>query len=140
MSDLKTAFAAELGLPRNEEGPVFGEPWEAQAFALAVALHDAKLFAWSEWTTALSREIAASQGGARDSYYRCWLAALERLVAEKGAASRSALGVRQEAWARAADATPHGQPIRLENDPEWGLADRAGRREQGAHGDANPGR
>ncbi|MBV9289256.1 MAG: nitrile hydratase accessory protein, partial [Hyphomicrobiales bacterium] len=96
----------------------FREPWEAQAFALAVALHHAKLFAWTEWTTALSREISASQDDAVDSYYRCWLAALERLVVEKGAASLNALGVRKEAWARAADATPHGQTIRLDNDPE----------------------
>jgi len=118
MSDVKTAFAAAPGLPRDVQGPVFREPWEAQAFALAVALHDAKVFAWTEWTDALSRQIDAAQSDARESYYLCWLAALERLVVEKGAANLSALAARKEAWARAAEATPHGQPILLDRDPE----------------------
>ena len=121
MSAGGAAFAAAPGLPRDGEGPVFCEPWQAQAFALAVALHDANVFAWGEWTGALSREIAVSQGDIEESYYRCWLAALERLVVEKGVASPSALTAQSNAWARAAAATPHGRPVLLENDPERAL-------------------
>ena len=57
-----------------------------------------------------------------DSYYLRWLAALERIVVDKGAASRSALELRKAAWARAAEATPHGQPILLANDPQSELS------------------
>ena len=101
--------------------PRFREPWEAQAFALVLALHEARLFAWSEWTAALSREIHAPpesgpvEGGG--AYYRQWLAALESLVVEKGVVSREALAARAAAWERAARATPHGAPIVLANDP-----------------------
>ncbi len=108
--------------PRDSEGPIFNEAWEAQAFAMVVALHEAGLFGWPEWTEALSREIAgaplSSHADAGDTYYHHWLAALESLVVEKGAASRSALASRKAAWARAAAATPHGEPILLANDPE----------------------
>jgi nitrile hydratase accessory protein len=111
-----------LPIARDREGPIFDEPWEALAFAMVVALHKAKLFSWGEWSAALSREIAAASH-ARDrdsdsSYYRNWLAALESLVVEKGAASRSILEERKAAWARAAEATPHGEPILLANDPQ----------------------
>ena len=86
---------ALLPVAREGEGPIFNEAWQAEAFAMVVALHGAKLFSWSEWTAALAREIAvASQSSDRDphdSYYRHWLAALERIVVDKGAASRSAL-------------------------------------------------
>lgn len=107
--------------PGNSERPTFREPWEAQAFALAVALHEAGLFGWSEWTAALSREIHAPVGSPSvegdGAYCRDWLAALERLVVEKGAVSREALAARAAAWERAARATPHGAPILLANDP-----------------------
>jgi nitrile hydratase accessory protein len=111
-------FAQGLGAAEEER---FREPWEAQAFALFVALHEAKLFAWSEWTGALSREIHAQPkfGPVEEegAYYRHWLAALEGLVVEKGAVSREALATRAAAWQRAARATPHGAPIVLANDP-----------------------
>jgi len=113
---------ALLPIAHEGDGPIFNEAWEAEAFAMVVALHEAKLFSWSEWTAALSREIAAaSQSGDRDqggSYYLHWLAALERIVVDKGTASRLALEQRTAAWARAADATPHGTPILLANDPQ----------------------
>jgi len=106
----------------NSEQPRFREPWEAQAFALVLALHDAGLFAWSEWAAALAREIHAPAGSGsvegEGGYYRAWLAALERLVVEKRAVSREALAARAHAWERAARATPHGAPILLANDPE----------------------
>jgi nitrile hydratase accessory protein len=111
-----------LPIARVGEGPIFNEAWEAEAFAIVVALHEAKLFSWSEWTAALAREIAAaSRPGDRDpddSYYLCWLAALERIVVNKGAVSRSTLEARKAAWARAAEVTPHGKPILLANDPQ----------------------
>lgn len=98
--------------------PVFAEPWQAQAFALAVALNERGLFSWSEWAQALSREVArpdaAPDGG---DYYRHWLAALETLIAEKGVAESEAVDCLAAAWQRAARATPHGQPILLGNDP-----------------------
>ena len=108
------------GLPRDEQGPVFREPWEAQAFAMALALQQRGVFTWSEWAAALGAEIKRAQRAGDpdtgETYYRHWLATLERLVAEKGVASEETLGRYRDAWDRAADRTPHGTPIELEPD------------------------
>jgi nitrile hydratase accessory protein len=98
---------------------VFAEPWQAEAFALTVALHEKGLFSWTEWADALSPEVKAS-GVAQDGsdYYDCWLRALEKLLAVKGVAGPGEIQVLAAAWERAAHATPHGKPILLENDPE----------------------
>jgi nitrile hydratase accessory protein len=105
------------GLPLGRDGPVFREPWEAQAFALAVALHRRGFFTWPEWTAALSEQIARARAAGDpdrgDTYYRHWLAALERLVAEKHIADPATLARYRDAWDRAADRTPHGEPIAL---------------------------
>ena len=105
------------GIPREDAGPLFREPWEAQAFALAVHLRDRGLFSWREWAQTLGAEIRAAQAGGDpdlgDTYYLHWLAALEKLVVAKGAASPGALGDSRDAWDRAARATPHGSPIVL---------------------------
>jgi nitrile hydratase accessory protein len=110
--------AAVPGLPRDKNGPVFREPWEAQAFAMALALQQRGLFTWSEWATTLGEEIRRAQSAGDpdtgETYYRHWLAALERLVAEKGVASEETLGRYRDAWDRAAERTPHGTPIELE--------------------------
>lgn len=115
-------IAALPELPRDAAGPVFREPWEAQAFAMAVALHERGAFTWSEWAAALAAEIKAAQAcgdpDTGETYYRHWLAALERLVAAKALASTAELATRRDQWDRAARATPHGQPIELANDPE----------------------
>jgi nitrile hydratase accessory protein len=99
------------------DGPVFREPWEAHAFAMAVELHERGLFTWREWADALAEQIAAAQarGDADrgDTYYAHWLAALETLVARKGAASGHELQRTACAWDHAADRTPHGRPIEL---------------------------
>jgi nitrile hydratase accessory protein len=112
-----TAAEALPGLPRDADGPVFAEPWEAQAFALAVALHERGVFTWPEWAAALAEEIrraqAAGDPDTGETYYRHWLAALERLVAEKGVADAGTLTSYADAWGRAADRTPHGTPIEL---------------------------
>ena len=106
-------------IPRGADGePAFREPWEAQAFAMALALHEKGAFTWAEWAEVLGEEIAAArEGKGSDAYYRHWLAALERLVTEKGVAGTNDLALRRAAFARAAAATPHGEPILLENDP-----------------------
>jgi nitrile hydratase accessory protein len=105
------------GLPQGEDGPVFREPWEAQAFAMAVALHQKGLFTWPEWAATLADEIkraqAAGDPDTGDTYYQHWLRTLERLVTEKGVADPATLTRYRDAWERAADATPHGQPIEL---------------------------
>ena len=104
-------------LPRDSEGPVFREPWEGQAFAMAVALYRRGLFTASEWAAALGQEIKNAQASGDpdtgSTYYRHWLNALERLVAEKNLASDAALARYRAAWARAAERTPHGEPITL---------------------------
>jgi nitrile hydratase accessory protein len=92
------------------EEPVFAAPWEARAFALAVLLRDRGLFSGGRWAEALGAECAG--GG---PYYEAWLRALERLLAETGVAQAGEVSGLAEAWARAAEATPHGTPIRLEN-------------------------
>jgi nitrile hydratase accessory protein len=105
------------GLPRDDAGPVFKEPWEAKAFALTLRLHERGLFTWPEWADALSGEIGGAQarGDADlgDTYYRHWLRALESLVALKGAASADELARCGRAWAEAAERTPHGSAIEL---------------------------
>jgi nitrile hydratase accessory protein len=100
------------------EAAVFQEPWEAQAFALAVALHARGAFTWAEWSETLAATIEAAGRQQRDEpYYQSWLKALEQLTAEKQLVAAAALSTRKEAWRRAAHATPHGSPILLENDP-----------------------
>ena len=105
------------GLPVEDESPVFREPWEAQAFGIALALYERGLFTWDEWAQALSAQIRASQAqGDPDlgnTYYRHWLAAIEALVSAKGVSSAEELGRYQQAWDHAADRVPHGQPIEL---------------------------
>lgn len=105
------------GMPRDADGPVFGAPWEAQAFAMTLALHERGLFTWSEWAETLAAQIAAAQAAGDpdtgETYYRHWLAALETLVARKGASSGDELARYRHAWDHAADRTPHGQPIEL---------------------------
>ncbi len=108
-------------LPRDEEGPVFAEPWPAQAFALAVKLAELGHFTWSEWAAALADELKtdAARGEADDGsrYYHCWLAALEHLVVSKRLSSREALSAQKEAWAEAYRHTPHGMPVELKRGP-----------------------
>ena len=114
------AAPAVPGLPRGPDGPVFRAPWEAHAFAMAVALHEYGLFTWTEWAAALADEIRLAQeaGGpdTGDTYYHHWLAALERLAARKAAADPAALARTRTAWRRAATRTPHGLPIALQPD------------------------
>ncbi|EKS33259.1 nitrile hydratase accessory protein [Afipia clevelandensis] len=111
------ATASIPGIPRDGEGPVFREPWEARAFAMALALHARGLFTWPEWADALANEIkraqAAGDADTGETYYRHWLAALEHLVAAKKVAPEGELHRYRDAWDRAADRTPHGQPIEL---------------------------
>ena len=110
-------LAALPGLPHQVGEPVFTEPWEAQAFALAVRLSEQGYFTWKEWAAALADELQAAAvcGEADDGsqYYHHWLAALERLVAAKGLTDSAALLARKEAWAEAYRRTPHGKPIEL---------------------------
>ena len=79
-------------LPRDEGGPVFAEPWQAQAFALAVELSEHGHFTWREWSTALADELT---------------------VAAKGLSDSGAMLARKEAWADAYRHTPHGKPVEL---------------------------
>jgi len=117
MTSRPPALEALPSIPRDPEGPVFREPWEAQAFAMAVLLHERGLFAWKEFAGHLAAEIAAAgaHGEADDGrhYYEHWLRALEKLVADKGLVLADALKTRKDEWDRAARATPHGQPIEL---------------------------
>lgn len=104
-------------LPRDEGGPVFAEPWQAQAFALALKLSEQGYFTWKEWAAALAEELkAASDRGEADDgshYYEHWLATLERLVVAHGLSDPAALAARKEAWADAYRHTPHGKPVEL---------------------------
>jgi len=113
-----TSDAARPAPPWRDAGrPVFAEPWEAQAFALAVELSRQGYFTWTEWSAALAAELkaAAERGEADDGsrYYHHWLAALERLATSKGLTDPHALLARKEAWAAAYRRTPHGKPIEL---------------------------
>ena len=113
----RRAADAVPSIPRDAEGPVFREPWEAQAFSMALALHERGLFTWAEWAATLADEIkraqAAGDPDTGETYYRHWLNALERIVAAKGLADAQLLARYRDAWDRAAERTPHGTAIAL---------------------------
>ncbi|WP_430869731.1 nitrile hydratase accessory protein [Cupriavidus basilensis] len=114
---LQAMRAVLPALPCDSTGPVFREPWEAQAFALALALHERGAFTWTEWAASLSQVIrdaqAAGDPDTGEHYYRFWLTALERISAAKGLVDQATLLDRRDAWVAAARRTPHGQPIEL---------------------------
>ena len=116
-SAAKRAAQAVPSIPCDAEGPVFREPWEAQAFAMTLALHERKLFTWPEWAATLGDEIrkaqAAGDPDTGETYYLHWLNALERIVREKGVTDEKTLSRYHDAWDHAADRTPHGEPIEL---------------------------
>ncbi len=118
-------------LPCDAEGPVFGAPWQARAFALTVALVERGVFGWQEWAETLGASIRKAQGAGDpdlgDTYYRHWLAALERLLVEKGLTGHGMLEIVRAAWDDRARATPHGQPIEL---PFAAIGDVAGQHGQ----------
>ena len=115
------AFESLPRLPRDEHGPVFAEPWQAQAFALAVRLSAQGHFTWSEWAAALAAQLDAATRCAEPDdgsrYYEHWLAALERLVTTKGLAKPTELLDRKAAWVEAYKHTPHGEPVLLDLSP-----------------------
>lgn len=103
-------------LPLDQDGgPVFSAPWEARVFAMTLQAHQAGVFRWSEWAETLGAELAkdGDGSGATLDYYDHWLNAFEKLLAAKGVAAADRLAELKAAWQKAADATPHGQPIEL---------------------------
>ena len=115
--DVAERFAASPLLPRDDGGPVFAEPWQAQAFAMAVQLSADGHFTWTDWTTALGDQLQAAvrRGDSDDGsrYFEHWIVALEQLAADKKLTDLAALSERKEAWADAYRHTPHGQPVEL---------------------------
>ena len=115
--DVAERFAASPHLPRDDGGPVFAEPWQAQAFAMAVQLSADGHFTWTEWTTALGEQLQAAvkRGEPDDSsrYFEHWITALEQLATDKNLTDPAALSERKEAWADSYRHTPHGQPVEL---------------------------
>ena len=105
----------EPPLPRDDTPP-FAAPWQAQAFALTVALNEAGHFTWTEWTAAFSARLEDAAADAGD-YWEIWLETLEALLAARGIASTDLQATLAAAWQRAAAATPHGAPVLLANDP-----------------------
>jgi nitrile hydratase accessory protein len=117
------ALASIPGIPRDEDGPVFAAPWQAQAFAMALTLQQRGIFAWAEWAKTLgaARTRAATEGApdTGETYYQDWLAALEQMVTAKGLADAAELNRTRNAWGRAAERTPHGTPIELGTEDFW---------------------
>lgn len=116
-STKQDALGALSALPEEERSPVFNAPWEAQAFAMAVALHRAGVFTWDEWAITLGQAIkdaqAAGDPDTGDTYYKHWLSAVEHIVMRKGIADEATLKRYSDAWGRASERTPHGEPIVL---------------------------
>jgi len=111
---LSAAKALALpGIPRDAKGPVFNEPWQAQAFALAVELNAEGAFTWAEWAETLAQELAGDPADDGARYYDHWVTALEALTARRGLATSSELATRKADWAEAYRRTPHGKPIEL---------------------------
>lgn len=117
MTDRPPSTGPLADLPCDAQGPVFVEPWQAQAFAITLRLHEKGVFTWTEWAEALSRAIreAQAQGDPDrgDTYYEHWVAALERLLVDKGLAPPLVLAGLRQAWRVAAEVTPHGEPVKL---------------------------
>ncbi len=103
--------------PTDEDGLVFNEPWEAQAFGLVLALYEQGLFNWQEWAEQLSGEIKlAQENGDPDlgnTYYQHWMRALEKIAGAKGLTNLEEVDVRSDQWREAYLNTPHGKPIKL---------------------------
>lgn len=119
MNDLtQTALENVSSVPRDETGPVFNEPWEAEAFAMTLTLHEQGVFTWQEWADTLSAQIKIAQEAGDpdlgDTYYHHWLAALETLVVKQGITDQEHLSQLYTDWDTAAHNTPHGQPIELD--------------------------
>ncbi len=110
---MATDALALPGLPGNAHGPVFAEPWQAQAFALAVRLHAEGAFAWADWAAALSQELARHPDDDGSQYYVHWVTALEGLARDRGLVNDAELARRRQAWVDAYRHTPHGQPVAL---------------------------
>ena len=100
-------------LPRDADGPVFAEPWQAQAFALTLTLHERGAFAWTDWAEALSTELARDPSDDGSRYYEHWVAALEHIVQRHNLAGNEELNARKRAWKNAYLRTPHGKPVEL---------------------------
>jgi len=100
-------------LPRDADGPIFAEPWQAQAFALALKLHEGGAFTWVEWAEALSEALARDPTDDGSRYYEHWVAALERLATGRSLATQDELARRKAAWKAAYLRTPHGRPVEL---------------------------
>lgn len=94
--------------------PPFSAPWQAQVFAMTVALHERGVFSWPEWTEALGARIALSDKEDGSDYYDCWAAALAGLLVDKGLVTSEAIEETVRAWHVAAARTPHGSPITLD--------------------------
>ncbi|WP_111562019.1 nitrile hydratase accessory protein [Rhizobium sp.] len=118
--DTRSPLAQSPQLPRSHDGePVFPEPWAAEAFAMTVHLHERGLFTWTEWAEALSGELLKPGRAADGSdYFDCWVAALSSILVDRGVADAETIAALQQSWQRAAEATPHGKPIELANDPQ----------------------
>jgi len=105
-------IASSAKIPVDADGPVFAEPWQARVFAMTLQAHDAGAFTWPEWAEALGKELARDPEGRKD-YYAHWLATFEALLTSKGVAAAGALSDLRKAWEKAAQHTPHGEPITL---------------------------
>ena len=105
------------GIPVDDDGPVFAEPWQAQAFALAVSLHERGAFSWPDWAAALGEQLASARAAGDpdtgETYWLHWLATLERMVERQGLSDAATLDRYRTGWDRAAHRTPHGRPIEL---------------------------
>lgn len=111
---MRPELQAIPGIQLDGDEPVFSEPWEAEAFALVVGLHENGMFSWEEWAKVLGSLISKDNGST--SYYQLWLAALEEIVGKKMLINRDEIEQRKEDWKAALLATPHGEPIELERE------------------------
>jgi nitrile hydratase accessory protein len=104
-------------IPRDDDGPVFNEPWQAEIFAMTLSLYEKRVFSWPEWADQLNLSIQSAQDSGDpdlgNTYYLHWLDALEKIVVTKGIGATSQLNELYYEWETAASTTPHGQAIEL---------------------------
>ena len=97
MTDFDDAIPRDAMIPRDGEGPVFHEPWQARVFAVIVKLcHDGR-YDWSVFQQRLIHEVGGADAARDDitGYYEHWLAAAEKLLVAENLVSVGELAERK---------------------------------------------
>lgn len=107
-NDISTALGEALQPPMANGEVLFEEPWQGRVFGMAVALHEAGVFAWDEFQASLIEVVGQWDRSAEEEdpfqYYDHFQGALNNLLAVKNLVSDSDLQTRTDDFS----SRPHG--------------------------------